>query len=173
MNKHIFLVISLLSCGFVQAAGQSADWLDEIVDVVVHHNGFHAKKANAIIEKYIAKDKAEIAALEKQQKHNTSEGVLAGTRELTYKGEMVPLNTSLRYHEGVAKYIRDLAENKKDRESFVQECKKLKKLNNELHALQKKYDAATVSGKAVVGAQIAAKKTHIAGIRAHMKAIKF
>lgn len=169
MNKHILLIISMLSCGFAQAG----DWLDEIVDVVAHHNSFHAKKANAIMEKYINEDKSKIAALEKQQKQNTSEGVLAGTRDLTYKGEMLTLETSLRYHEGVAKYIKDLAENKKDRESFVEECKKLKKLNNELHSLQKKYDTATASGKAVIGTKIAAKKTHIAAIRAHMKAIKF
>lgn len=141
-----------------------ADWLDDMVVTVGSSNRFDADKTLGVIQKYVDQDKKEIELLEKQQLENTESGVLADVRGGTYKMALFSARSSLKSHEHVVKFIKELSANKKDRDKFIAKCAALHKLNKELIELQKMYEEEKhFAKKTKLGALIAAKKLHIEG----------
>ena len=147
-----------------------ADWLDDMVVSVGSSNSFDADKTLGVIQKYVDQDKKEIELLEKQELENTEDGVLAKVRGGTYTMALFSARSSLKSHEHVAKFIKELSANKKDRDKFVAKCVALNKLNMELIELQKEYEKEKhLAKKTKLGALITAKKLHIEGKKAIMK----
>lgn len=166
MKKMMLVIFSLMTFTL------TADWLDDIVQQVDARSCWSDADANGIIQQYIDKDKNEIWALEAEQKQNEQENGLAATiHQGSLKAQLIKARATLSYHEKVADYFNDLAQNKKDRDHFVDNCLKLAQLNKELAHLEQHLKTRKNYGKAArTQAKIVAKKAHIEAKRAHMKA---
>ncbi len=147
-----------------------ADWLDDMVVAITEKNEFDVQGAAVIIQKYIDQDRKEIESLEKQEQENNKNGFWSHVRGGTYKVQLLSARSSLKSHERVAGFLKELPENKKSREDFVRDCKSLQELNQELVQLQKEYEQEKrYAGKVSLGAQIAAKSMHIQTKKTLMK----
>lgn len=147
-----------------------ADWLDDMVVNFADEKEFHVDKAMPIIQKYIDQDKKEIEGLEKQAQENIQNGFWSGLRGGTYRAQLFAARSSLKSHEHVAVFMKGLPENKNDREVFLNNCRILHKLNNELTQLQKDFEEEKrYTRKAKLGALIAAKTMHIQTKKTLMK----
>lgn len=165
--KKLCIVLALAS------ASISADWVDDMVASVTENNGFIVDKATKIIKKYIEQDKSEIETIEKESQGTRRNGFWAALRGGTYQAQLIAAKASLKNHEAVEKFLKELPENKNDREELVRNCRELHELSKELVELQKQLEEAKAySRKAHVGALIAAKAMHIQTKKTLMKTFK-
>ena len=159
MVKKICVFI-LFTSAVVHANG---DWLDRAADLVstslFHKNHIDLPKLEMVLGKCINEDKKEIESLEKLQKLNSKEeGIVASGHNVSYKAQIAAAKTQLSYHEKVAKSVKDLADNKRDKEKFIERLAELKADRAELDSLEAKMKKASALESVKIGASIAAKK---------------
>lgn len=165
--KKLCIVLALTS------ASISGDWVDDMVASVTENNGFNVDKAAKIIKKYIEQDKTEIETIEKEADGGRKGGFWAALRGGTYQAQLVAAKASLKNHEAVGKFLKELPENRHDREELIRNCRELYELSKELAELQKQLEEAKAySRKAHIGALIAAKAMHIQTKKTLMKTFK-
>ncbi len=146
-----------------------ADWLDDLMNSV-KPEGLDPVAAAEILEKYIAQDTEQIAQLEKKSKENQDSGFWGTLRGGTFQAELATTKSQLSYHKKVAKALKELPENKKERERLIANLLAIKKNLDELEQLRAAYkDAADMGQKITIGAQIAAKEVEMNGRRAVVK----
>ncbi len=146
-----------------------ADWLDDLMNSV-KPDAFDAEAAAAILEKYIAQDAEAIAQLEKKSKENPDSGFWGTLRGGTFQAELATTKSQLSYHKKVAKALKELPENKKERERLIANLVAIKKNLEELEELRAAYKNAQDMGEKIkIGAQIAAKEVEMNGRRAVVK----
>lgn len=151
----------------------SADWVDDMVASIAENNGFNVDKASKIIKNYIEQDKTEIEAIEKESEGGRKGGFWAALRGGTYQAQLVAAKASLKNHEAVEKFLKELPENKHEREELIRNCRELFELNKDLAELQKQLEEAKAyTRKAQVAALIAAKGMHIQTKKTLMKTFK-
>lgn len=163
-----FLVALLLAVPAI-----SADWVDDMVISVVENDGFKVDKAAGIIKKYIEQDRTEIETIEKQSKASDHSGFWGQMRGGTYKAQLLAAKSSLHSHEAVEKFLKELPNNKNDREELVRNCRTLHNLNKELAQLQKEFEEEKrYIKKAQIAALIAAKNMHFQTKKTMMKTFR-
>ncbi len=166
--KKLMLLLLLSTAPLV------ADWLDDIVDMVDKENCFNYRKAHKIIDKYITADKERIQELEDHNQKSTNKTTLEKVVDATTDtAQLLATRTALKYHEGVADYLKRLAQNKEQRDDFVCSCQDLAKLSCKLAKLEVQYARQKRHrDKASLIAQIGLTKAEIATKKAYLKAVK-
>lgn len=165
MTKRI-LIILLLGVSMVKA-----DWLDDLGNLV-KQNTLDTAAAQEVLGKHIKLDQDALAVVEKKMTENNESGFWATIRGGTFQAELAAAKSQLAYHQKVAKSLKELPENKKEREKLVSNLIALKKAQEELEQIKKEYaQAKDVTEKIKIGARIAAKEVQIQGLRSFIKGL--
>lgn len=169
MVKKLCIAILLL------VSAVKADWLDDLAqmtykDLLSKKDELNLSKAQSLIAQYIKEDKAEIARLDKLIELNEDKGMMAAGHSISYKGQRKSMVMLLSYHQKVEKALSEMPDNKKEREKFIAQLAELKKLDEELAELKKKYNnAKKATDKIYPGAEVAAKSVEIEAKKAYIK----
>lgn len=148
-----------------------ADWVDDLAQLTEHKSNPAISDFLEVIEKHISHDKDSIMRIEKQSTGDKKEsGFWEGVRSGTYAVELKTARASLHYLEKVAGGIKELAENKKERERFIDHLRAIQKIEQKIAQLKKDYDKTDDMGKHIkIGALVAAKKAELHGRKALLK----
>lgn len=148
-----------------------ADWLDDLGNLV-KQNTLDVPAAQEVLGKYIKQDQDAITAVEKKMTEKDESGFWATIRGGTFQAELAAAKSQLAYHQKVAKSLKELPENKKDREKLVSNLLSLKKVQEELEQLKADYaKTSDMSQKIKIGAQIGVKEVQLNGLRSIIKGL--
>ncbi len=164
MKKMLFFIL-------LGVTTMNADWLDELVKIAPT-NLSDVAVLTTVIDKYIAQDTQRIAKLEKTIQENEDSGFWATLRGGTLQAELATTKTQRGYHQKVAKYLKELPENKKERERLISNLQALQKNQEELAVLKESYAKADdLADKIKKGAQVAAKEVELNGRKTVIKGL--
>ena len=149
----------------------NADWLDNI-GTLLHNDALDVEEAQNVLNEDIKKDIDYVASLEKKIKETKESGFWASLRTGTLYAELKTAQSQLAYHKKVLDSLKNLPDNKKERERLISNLTTLRSYQNELVNLKKDYATAKDTKDTIkVGAQIAAKEVQIQALRSLIKGL--
>ena len=179
------MVKQLVTCIFIvkgalllaDAPKPSLDWLDEISAFV--HKKCLLVFMNLMVQKLDRFFKSILSMIRMKLKNWTlaaanhkESGLGAAVHGASYTVQITAAKSQLKYHEKVATRLKELPENKRDRESLGKNLGALKEAREEIEELKKELGkAAGILEKSKILAKIATKEGWVAMKKTYIKAL--
>lgn len=164
-NNIILGIVMLLSSSLIYA-----DWLDDLAQHIGPKAQWDESQAIAVINNYLKEDETHINDLENKIESNKNNGWWSSLHKGAYQVELATAKSQKNYHEKIYKALKDLPDNKKERDKLVSSLVSLYRNNNELEDLKKSLSSTKdTSEKIKLGAKIVAKQSEIAGRKMFIK----
>lgn len=155
------------------SASLAADWLDDIVYTAAAKKEFIVADAIDIVNGYKTKADERVDRLEKAYKANHS-GFWAMVHAGSYAVELQAAKGDKSYYNKVAQVLKELPDNKKQREKFAHGLENLQHTQQEIKVLKASFRAQkNKTEQFKLGLKIAAKNAELSAKKAYIKSTIF